>query len=128
MRFPPSRAGRAWFAALAASLALTACAGLKDLAALDSALQQRFGVMPQLQLNNRTHLSVTFRNDESAAKLDPAGRVELAHDVALFVRDHYPEASQLEDISVAFGTVSKTGPLTITRTDAAYRFSMAELR
>lgn len=62
-----------------------------------------------------------------AMKLDSAGRDTFARDVATFAKAHYPKAEVLDDISVAFASVSQTGPLTVTKPGAPYSFRPRDL-
>jgi len=114
--------------ALLALPALAACADLKNVMALAEALQVHYHLPANVNINNGSHLAITFQNVDASLKTDSAGRAAFAHDVAVFAKAHYPAAEELDDISIRFATVSSSGPLTTTRTDAPYSFTVAELK
>lgn len=105
---------------LAAAVVAGGCAELRDLNALSSALEQQYHASASVNLNNGSHLRITFQNVPTAAFAPES--------VAMFAKGHYPHAEQLEDITIAFAQVTRTGPLTVTRTDAPSTFSVRDLR
>ena len=105
-----------------------ACADLEDISAFAADLQAEYNLPANVNLNNGSHLAITFQNvPEERLKLDSAGKAAFARGVATFAKAHYNGASHLQDVTVRFATVSSTGPLTITRNDAPYSFTMSEL-
>lgn len=109
-------------------LAAVACDDLRDVMAVSSAVQERYHMAANVRLNNNSHLAVVFQNAPVASmKLDSAGLEEFARGVAAFAKAHYPKAKQLEDVTVAFATVSDNGPITITKTDTPHRYLANEL-
>lgn len=114
--------------ALATSLAAAGCADLRGLASLSAGLRSQYGLPANVNLNNGSHLRITFQNlPPDKVPDDSSARAQFAHDVAAFARHHYPDASRLDDISVAFATVSKTGPVTISKVDGSYDFPVKSL-
>jgi hypothetical protein len=113
---------------LVGMVAAVACADLKDIMAVSKAVQDRYHMPANVNLNNRSHLTITFQNAPVASmKLDSAGLEEFARGVAAFAKSHYPKASELEDVTVTFATVSDNGPITITKTDAPHRYAVRDL-
>lgn len=111
-----------------ALLLVAACADMKALFALSSALQRQYGVAATVTLSNDSHLVITFQEPPPAmAKADSAGRAQVAESIAAFAKAHYPGAGQLEDVTVAFAHVRTMGPLTITQRDAPYSFAVHDL-
>lgn len=127
MRASTIRATVASFA-FSASLAAAGCADLRGLATLSADLRSQYGVPANVNLNNGRHLRITFQNvpPEKVAG-DSSARARFARDVAAFARHHYPDASRLDDISVAFATVSTKGPVTISKVDGSYDFPIDAL-
>lgn len=112
-----------------AAVLLIGCAGLRDLLTLSGALQKQFGAAANVNLSNGSHLIVTFPNlPEETLKAEGGDRAKLAADVAHFVKVHYAQANELNDITVAFAQVKSAGPLTMTRTDAHYSFAAKDLK
>jgi hypothetical protein len=117
-----------YLAVLLGLLAVVACDDLRDVMAVSSAVQERYHMAANVRLNNNSHLAITFQNAPVASmKLDSAGLEEFARGVAAFAKAHYPKAKQLEDVTVAFSTVSDNGPITIERTEAPHRYLASEL-
>lgn len=113
------------FAAIALAVA---CADLKALMDVASAIQDKYHMPASINVNNGTHMAITFQNaDVASMKLDSAGMYDFARGVAAFAKAHYAKGSELEAVSVGFATVSSTGPITVTRRDAPYEFRAAEL-
>lgn len=105
-----------------------ACADLRDVVALASAIQTEYKVPANVSVNNASHLRITFQNAPlDRMKLDSAGRATFAREVATFAKAHYSKAGQLDDITIAFASVKQTGLLTVTRTDAPYSFRARDL-
>lgn len=96
------------------------CAELKDLTALSSALDEQYHVRASLNLHNGSHLRITFENVPTDAFAPES--------VARFAKGRYHHAEQLEDITIAFAQVTRTGPLTVTRTAAPSTFSVRDIR
>jgi hypothetical protein len=117
------------YVALAILLTASACGDLKDIMAVSTAVQEHYHMPASINLNNGSHLAITFQNASvQSLKLDSAGLDGFARGVAAFAKAHYAKAPQLEDVTVAFATVSSTGPLTVTRTEAPYRYRASELK
>lgn len=113
--------------AVASIAALAACGSLKNIATLATALQARYHLPANINVSNRRHLTITFQNVDASMKMDDSSRAAFARDVATFAKTHYPDAADLDDISIAFAAVSRYGPLTTTRTDAPYSFRPDDL-
>lgn len=114
--------------AIAAILVTAGCADIRDMMKLSTAMREHYHMPASINLNNGSHLAITFQNvPVESLKLDSAGVEGFARGVATFAKDHYPRAAQLEDVTVGFATVSSTGPLTLTRTDPPHRYRMSEL-
>jgi len=104
---------------LGAVILAIGCAVFKDLYALSSALEQRYHTPAKVTLNNGSHLRITFEN-VPAGMFDPES-------VATFAKAHYPRADSLEDITIAYAQVTRTGPVTVTRTDPPSTFLVRNL-
>jgi hypothetical protein len=92
------------------------------------ALKKEYHVPANVNLNNRTHLSITFQSPPAAvAKGDEAAREWVAREAATFAKQHYLEAGQLDDITITFANVSNYGPVTVTRTDTPFSFRVRDL-
>jgi len=113
-----------------ALLALTAvaCADLKSGVALSEAIQAQYHLPANVAINNGSHLTVTFPKDAVAElKLTDDARASFARSVAGFAMSHYHGGTPLSDVRIAFQSVSNTGPITVTRTDAPFTFTASEL-
>lgn len=99
---------------------------LQDLLTLQQGLAREFN-QAAISVNiNNNYLTVTFSN-APADTLPEADRAAYARRAAEYVRDHYTHYSALRSIDVRFATVSKTGPVTYTRSSAPYHFAPADL-
>ena len=112
-------------------LALTAltpgCGELKDLFTLQQGLAVAFNAPAvSVNINNRSHLTVTFTNSK-VAELPDSERAIVARQVAEYVRDHYRAYATLEDISVGFSRASAVGPVSYTANQIPYSFTTADL-
>jgi hypothetical protein len=117
----------AFYVALLASFSGAGCSDVKDLLAFNSALQAQYGTPADITLSG-THLTITFENaPKSMLRADSAGSSSVARDVAIFAKRRYPKASQLEDVTVAFATVTDFGPIRLTRRDPPHTFRLHEL-
>lgn len=115
--------------AITAAVLVAGCADIKEIVNLAVAIQQEYKAPANVNVRNKSHLVITFQNaPQAAAKADNVERAEFARGVARFATAHYKKAAELEDITIAFADVSSNGPVTVTRTDAPYRFSMRELK
>jgi len=113
---------------MAGVLAAVGCADLKDIMAVAGAVEKQYHMPVNVNLNNHSHLAITFQNASlESMKLDSTGVDGFARNVASFAKAHYAKRAELEDVSVVFARVSSTGPLTVTRTDAPYVFKASEL-
>lgn len=125
--------GLRWTAAVGAALvglALTACdmmGDMRELSALQTALVKRYGETTDVGLSNRDRLTVTFENSKFA-KLEGTSRSDFARGVAAFVFTHYPKRDSISSISVGFRSVLGVPGFTLTKTDAPYSWTAAELR
>ena len=79
-----------------------------------------------IKITNGTHLAVTFQNSP-ISKLTKVEQKSEARQVALFVRDHYGGYGKLFTISVTFIQHKQYGPLSVTKTQAAFSFKKSEL-
>jgi hypothetical protein len=88
-----------------AALLITGCgkqiAKFADVAALQRELVKKHGEQLAVNLMNDEVLTVTFINSRLNSDTDQA-RLARARETALFVRDHYPSAQELEEIRVVF--------------------------
>lgn len=113
---------------LLVAVCAVACADVKALMSLSSALQSQYHMQAQVHLKNRSHLTITFPTESiEALKLDSAGRAGFARDVAAFAKAHYQQASQLDDVSIAFASETRFAGAEITRTETPYTFRAGEL-
>lgn len=71
-------------------------------------------------------LTVTFQNS-TRASLPEAERAALARQVAEFTRDHYPGYARLSRVQVGFVTAHQYGPLTTSRSDVPYSYTVTDL-
>lgn len=117
-----------FLAVVLAATTVASCADLKDIVTLASQLQERYHVDANVKVTNGSHLYIDVQNAAAAAKLDSTGKAELARDIAAFAKAHYPRGGQLEDVSVAFSSVSHTGPITVARFGTPYSFAASELK
>lgn len=117
----------ALIALLAAGLVVSAgCQQLKDVAAVYGALDEHFHRQMNVTINNNSHLVITVVNAPEH-ELDDAGREAYARDIAVYAKSRWPHPDALEDITVAYSTVNKTGPITFTNNDRSYRWSASKL-
>jgi hypothetical protein len=112
-------------------LSLFACQdmfkGMGEMMALQQKLAQEFNTQNiAIKITNGTHLVVTFQNSPIAdlAKVEQKAQ---ARQVAMFVRDHYGGYGKLSIVSVAFIQHNQYGPLSVTKTQAAFSFKKSEL-
>ena len=112
-------------------LSLAACQdmfkGMGEMMALQQKLVKEFGTQNVgIKITNGTHLGVTFQNSEIANL--PKFEQELkARQIALFVRDNYEPWKNLSTISVLFIQQNRYGPVSVTKTQAAFSFKPSEL-
>ena len=109
-----------------AALALSGCEAMKDVITVSSALDKRFHEPMNVNFNNGSHLVITLVNAPEH-ELDDAGREDYAREVAAFAKSRWPHPSELDDITVAYSSVSKKGVMTYTNTDASFRWRLDEL-
>ena len=115
--------------AITVLVVVAGCADLKEIVNLAVDIQQQYKAPVNVNINNKSHMVITFQNaPQSAVKADNAERAELAREVAKFATTHYKKAAELEDVTIAFADVSSTGPVTVTRTERPYKFSIGELK
>ncbi len=108
--------------------AMLACADLKAVMALAEALQTEYHMPVNVNINNGSHLTVTFPNDAMAQlKLADDDREKFARGVARFAVSHY-HGEAISDVQIAFQSVSSAGPITVTRSEAPFRFTADELK
>ena len=116
---------------LVVMLSLLACQdmfkGMGEMMALQQKLAQEFNSQNiGIKISNGTHLAVTFQNS-SIAELTTVEQESKARQVAIFVRDHYGGYGKLSTVSVAFIQHKQYGPLSVTKTQAAFSFKKSEL-
>ena len=110
-------------------LVTLACVDMKAIMALAEAIQAEYHMPVNVNVNNGSHLTVTFPTESLAQlKLSDEGRANFARSVARFAVSHYQGEPALSDVRIAFQTVSNAGPLTVTRTDAPFTFTANELK
>jgi len=112
-------------------LSLFACQdmfkGMGEMMALQQKLAEEFKTENiGIKITNGKHLGVTFQNSQ-IAKLLKFEQESKARQVALFVRDHYDGYNNLLTISVVFIQQNQYGPVSVTRTQAAFSFKTSEL-
>lgn len=112
-------------------LSLAACQdmfkGMGEMMALQQKLSQEFGTQNVgIKITNGTHLGVTFQNSE-IANLPKFEQESKARQIALFVRDNYEPWKNLSKISVLFIQQNRYGPVSVTKTQAAFSFKPSEL-
>ena len=125
MRAPTRMAVRS-LAALLLATGAAGCEGLKDLSTVYTALDEHFHEPMNVNLNNGSHLVITLVNAPER-ELDDTGREAYARDIAAFAKSRWPHRGTLEDVTVAYSSQSRTGPLTVTRSNGVYRWKIAEL-
>jgi hypothetical protein len=112
-------------------LSLSACQdmfkGMGEMMALQQKLAKEFNTQNVgIKITNGTHLGVTFQNSE-IAKLPKFEQESKARQIALFVRDNYEPWKNLSTISVLFIQQDRYGPVSVTKTQAAFSFKPSEL-
>jgi len=112
-------------------LSLFACQdmfkGMGEMMALQQKLAQEFNTQNiGIKISNGTHLAVTFQNSP-ISQLTNDEQKSKARQVAIFVRDHYGGYGKLSTVSVAFIQHKQYGPLSVTKTPAAFSFKKSEL-
>lgn len=101
--------------------------GMGEMMALQQKLAQEFNTQNiGIKISNGTHLAVTFQNSP-IAELAKVEQKSKARQVAIFVRDHYGGYGKLSTVSVAFIQHNQYGPLSVTKTQAAFSFRKSEL-
>jgi hypothetical protein len=101
--------------------------GMGEMMALQQKLAQEFNTQNiGIKISNGTHLAVTFQNSP-IAELANVEQKAKARQVAIFVRDHYGGYGKLSMISVAFIQQNRYGPVSVTKTQAAFSFKKSEL-
>jgi len=101
--------------------------GMGEMMALQQKLAQEFNTQNiGINISNGTHLAVTFQNSP-IAELAKVEQESKARQVAIFVRDHYGGYGNLSTVSVAFIQHKQYGPLSVTKTQAAFSFKKSEL-
>lgn len=112
--------------AILAAIVVTGCQALKDASALYTALDTRFHEPMNVNINNGSHLVITLVNAPED-ELDDAAREDYAREIAAFAKSRWAHPDQLDDITVAYSSVSKKGIVTYTNTSASYRWRLDEL-
>jgi hypothetical protein len=112
-------------------LSLAACQdmfkGMGEMMALQQKLAKEFGTQNVgIKITNGTHLGVSFQNSE-IANLPKSEQESKARQIALFVRDNYEPWKNLSTISVLFIQQNRYGPVSVTKTQAAFSFKPSEL-
>ena len=109
-----------------AAIAFSGCEAMKDVMTVSTALGKRFHEPMNVNFNNGSHLVITLVNAPEH-ELDDAGREDYAREVAAFAKSQWPHPNELDDITVAYSSVSKKGVVTYTNTDASYHWRLDEL-
>jgi len=112
-------------------LSLLACQdmfkGMGEMMALQQELAEEFNTQKiGIKITNGTHLAVTFQNSP-IAELTKVEQKSKARQVALFVWDHYDGYGNISTVSVTFIQHNQYGPLSVTKTQAAFSFKKSEL-
>lgn len=112
-------------------LSLSACQdmfkGMGEMMALQQKLAKEFNTQNVgIKITNGTHLGVTFQNSQ-IANLPKSEQESKARQIALFVRDNYEPWKNLSTISVLFIQQNRYGPVSVTKTQAAFSFKPSEL-
>ena len=112
-------------------LSLPACQdmfkGMGEMMALQQKLAKEFNTENVgIKITNGTHLGVTFQNSQ-IANLPKSEQQSKARQIASFVRDHYDAWRNLSTISVVFIQQNRYGPVSVTKTHAAFSFKPSEL-
>lgn len=112
-------------------LSLSACQdmfkGMGEMMALQQKLAKEFNTQNVgIKITNGTHLGVTFQNSE-IANLPKFEQETKARQIASFVRDNYEPWKNLSTISVLFIQQNRYGPVSVTKTQAAFSFKPSEL-
>ncbi len=100
---------------------------LKDLQALQTGLSATFhepGVT--VNVNNTRYLTVIFVNAANATQPEET-RAGFAHQVAEYVRDHYPRYKELTSIAVGFRRQAGIAGFSMSSQQVPYQFAAADL-
>lgn len=126
---------RSWAAVRAAMIAaLIVCAlsrcgmqqTMRDLLAFQQGLVRTYQE-PAIGVHvTNSILTITFQNSKRAS-LPDAERAAFARQVAEFTRDHYSGYAQLSRVQVGFMTAHQYGPLTTSRSDVPYSYTVTDL-
>ena len=101
--------------------------GMGEMMVLQQNLAKEFSTQNVgIKITNGAHLDVTFQNSQ-IAKLPKFEQESKARQIALFVRDHYERWRNLSTISVVFIQQNRYGPVSVTKTQAAFSFKPSEL-
>ena len=101
--------------------------GMGEMMVLRQKLAKEFSTQNVgIKITNGAHLDVTFQNSQ-IAKLPKFEQESKARQIALFVRDNYERWRNLSTISVVFIQQNRYGPLSVTKTQAAFSFKPSEL-
>jgi hypothetical protein len=101
--------------------------GMGEMMVLQQKLAKEFNTQNVgIRITNNAHLDVTFQNSQ-IANLPKFEQESKARQIALFVRDHYERWSNLSTISVVFIQQNRYGPLSVSKTQAAFSFKPSEL-
>ena len=101
--------------------------GMGEMMVLRQKLAKEFSTQNVgIKITNGAHLDVTFQNSQ-IAKLPKFEQESKARQIALFVRDNYEPWRNLSTISVVFIQQNRYGPLSVTKTQAAFSFKPSEL-
>jgi hypothetical protein len=120
---------RSRLVALIGMLALVACEDMANVLAVGRAVQTQYHMTANVNLSNRSHLTITFVNATVASmKLDSAGLDAFSRGVAAFAKAHYAKAKELEDVSVVFATVSENDFVKTQRSESPHRYLASELQ
>ena len=118
-------------ACVALALSIGACKGFADdvraVMSLAQALNERYRQPVKVNINNRSHLVITFQSAPvTASSADE--REAFAREVAVFAREKYVNAQTLDDITVAFIDAKSFGPVNVTSSQGSYVWTIAELK
>ena len=101
--------------------------GMGEMMVLQQKLAKKFNTQNVgIKITNGAHLGVSFQNSQ-IAKLPKFEQELKARQIALFVRDHYERWRNLSTISVVFIQQNRYGPVSVTKTQAAFSFKPSEL-
>jgi hypothetical protein len=105
---------------------VAACEGMADLMALQKALTAEYKEPVNVHLTTSGDLTITFVNAEGGSA-DSTRQRATARRMARFAYRSYPRRDRIRSVTIAFASVSKTGPVSVTRSQGHHTWSATEL-